>query len=171
MEKTMRKFISLCFFIMNVVVTGAQQVADSSRYIKVKAGYLVVLRQGDSVFQQIEKIAIKEKIPSANFTGMGFVSHIKFGFFNKATKEFDPKEFYEMELASLTGSIAWENGKPSLHLHGVGGDKEMVTRGGHILSAVVGTGSLEILITIHEQKLERKMDAAIGAKVLQVDDH
>ena len=137
----------------------------------MKAGYLVVLRQGDTVFRQLEKIAADEKIPSANFTGMGFLSHIKFGFFNAATKDYDPKDFYNVELASLTGSIAWESEKPSLHLHGVAGDREMQTHSGHILSAVVGTGSLEILIIIHDQKLERKMDPAISAKVLEVQNH
>ena len=142
--------------------------AQQPRYTKVKAGYLVVLRQGDSVFQQLEKIAANEKIPSANFTGMGFLGHVRFGFFNNTTREYEPKDFYNVELASLTGSIAWEQGKPSLHLHGVAGDKEMQTHSGHLLSAVVGTGSLEILITVHDQQLERKTDPAIGAKVLEI---
>ena len=161
-------FVTGLLLLISLSVVAQNNPGDSCRYIKVDAGYLVVLRQGDTVFKQLEKIALKERIPAANFSGMGFLSHVRFGFFNSITKEFEPKEFMNVELASLTGSIAWEAGQVSLHLHGVAGDKQMQTYGGHILSAVVGTGSLEILLVIHQQKLERKTDPAISAKVLQI---
>jgi predicted DNA-binding protein with PD1-like motif len=162
------KYVLIGLLFVSLGVAGQGNSPDSCRYTKVNAGYLVVLRQGDTVFSQLEKIAEKEKIPAANFTGMGFLSDIKFGFFNQATKDYDPKEFTNVELASLTGSIAWEKGKVSLHLHGVAGDKQMQAYAGHILTAVVGTGSLEIMIVTHDQKLERKMDPVISAKVLQL---
>lgn len=37
-----------------------------------------------------------------------------------------------------------------------------------MLSAVVGTGSLEVTVTVHNDKLERKIDSEIGANVLQL---
>jgi predicted DNA-binding protein with PD1-like motif len=162
------KYFLIGFLFTSFAVAGQKNQADSCRYTKVASGYLVVLRQGDTVFHQLEKIAEKEKIPAANFSGMGFLSHVRFGFFNQSTKDFDPKDFTNVELASLTGSIAWEEGKVSLHLHGVAGDNKMQAYAGHILSAVVGTGSLEIVIISHDQKMERKMDPAISAKVLQL---
>lgn len=162
------KYALIIAFFISLQTQAQMPKGDTDRYTKVNTGYLMVLRQGDTVFSQLERIAIKEKIPSANFSGMGFLGHVRFGFFNTTTKEYEPRDFYNLELASLTGTIAWEQGKPSLHMHGVGGDKEMKTYSGHILSAVVGTGSLEILITVHQERLERKMDPVIGAKVLQV---
>jgi predicted DNA-binding protein with PD1-like motif len=163
----MKLLIGLLVMI-SLSATAQNKGADSCRYIKVKEGYLMVLQQGDTVFSQLEKMAAKEKIASANFTGMGFLSNIRFGFFNQVTKDFDPKDFTNVELASLTGSIAWEGDKVSLHLHGVAGDKQMQAYAGHLLSAVVGTGSLEIMIITHDQQLERKLDPAISAKVLQI---
>ena len=140
----------------------------SKRYIKVPVGYLMVLRQGDNIFTQLENLASNEKIPSATISGMGFVN-AKFGYFNRQTKQYDPKEFNDVELASMNGSIAWQDQKVSLHLHGVVTDKNFTSHGGHMLAAVVGTGSVEILITVHPNHLKRVMEPSIGANVLRLD--
>ena len=137
------------------------------RYIKVPAGYLMVLRQGDDVFKEIEKMTLEQKIPAANFTGMGFVN-VKFGFFNFKTKEYAPKEFKDMELASMNGSVAWQQGKVSLHIHGVVTGADFKAYGGHMLSATVGTGSVEIMVNLHEKPLERIMEQPLGANVLRL---
>ena len=146
----------------------AQNKADQiPKYVKVPAGYLMVLREGDRLFEEIETLALKEKIPSANLTGLGFVN-AKFGFFNFETKEYDPKEFEKVELASMQGSIAWQDGKPSLHCHGTVTGKDFQAYGGHLLEATVSTGSLEILITVHDKKLQRIKEEPLGANVLQL---
>ena len=137
------------------------------RYVKVPAGYLMVLRQNDDILNELTKFAKNEKIPSANFTGMGFVN-MTFGFFNFETKKYDPKEFNGVELASMHGTIAWQEGEVSIHSHGVVTDKNFQAFGGHILSGTVGTGSVEIMITIHDKPFERKMEEEIGANVLNL---
>lgn len=151
--------------------TSAQENlrSEKKKYIKVPAGYLMVLREGDDVLAHIEDLAVKEKIPAANYTGMGFVN-VKFGFFNFNTKEYEPKEFKSVELASMTGSIAWQNNKVSLHTHGVVTGKDFKAYGGHMLSATVGTGSVEVMITIHDKPLERVMEQPLGANVLNLDE-
>jgi predicted DNA-binding protein with PD1-like motif len=168
--KTIKYLLPLLLVLLQVENIIAQPVAGSrvKRYTKVPAGYLMVLRQGEDVLTSLEQLAIREKIPSASLSGMGFVN-IKFGFFNKATKEYDPKEFYDMELASMNGSIAWKGAQPSLHLHGVVTDKDFKAYGGHILSATVSTGSVEILVTVHAKKLQRVFEEGLGANVLQVE--
>lgn len=138
------------------------------RYIKVPAGYLVVLRQGDSLLVELEKLAEAEKIPSASFTGMGFVN-MTFGFFDFKTKKYTPKDFREVELASMHGTLAWQKGKVSIHAHGVVTDKNFQAYGGHILKGAVSTGSVEILVTRHDQMLERKFEEGLGANVLSLD--
>ena len=163
-------FLSLSIALITVTVANAQTIRKDSiaRHKKVPVGYLVVLRQGDNLFEHLEKIALSEHIPSANFTGMGFVN-VRFGFFDFSKKEFLPKDFKDVELASMQGTIAWKGNKPSIHCHGVIAGADFVAHGGHILSATVGTGSLEILIIVHDKKLERKMEEAIGADMLQLN--
>lgn len=144
---------------------NAQNNSEKSRYTKVPAGYLMVLRQSDDILKELEKLAVNENIPSANFTGMGFVD-MTFGFFNFETKQYNPKEFNGMELTSMHGTIAWQNGKPSVHAHGTVTGKDFKAYGGHILSGTVSTGSVEILVTVHDKKLERIKEEPLGANVL-----
>jgi len=162
------KLYCLLLVLTTSLTAYAQKTKSTvARYTKVPTGYLMVLRQGDDILKEIESLAIAENIPSATFTGMGFVN-ITFGFFDFKTKKYDPKDFKDMELASLTGSIAWQNGKPSMHAHGVVTGKDFTAYGGHILKGTVSTGSVEIMVTVHDKKLERIMEQPLGANVLCV---
>jgi predicted DNA-binding protein with PD1-like motif len=158
----MRIFFSILLFIVTT------EASAQSRYTKTPTGYLMVLRQGDSIIQHLEKFAIAENIPSANFTGMGFVN-VTFGFFDAETKQYNPKDFRDVEMSGMLGSIAWQKGKPSIHTHGIVTGRDFVAHGGHILSGTVGTGSLEIAITVHDKRLERERDEELGANVLSVE--
>lgn len=161
------KFLPILFSLFFAIGVAAQD-KSKKRYIKVPEGYLMVLLQGDDILKEIQNFANAEKIPSANFTGMGFVD-MTFGFFDFNKKAFDPKEFKDMELASMNGTIAWQKGKVSIHAHGVVTDKNFNAFGGHILNGTVGTGSLEIMILVHDQLLERKFEDYLGANVLCID--
>jgi predicted DNA-binding protein with PD1-like motif len=161
----------LIYPALMLMVATLSQVDSSSaqpRYAKVTHGYVMVLRQGDDVIIELEKFALAEDIPSANFTGMGFVN-ITFGFFDKQTKTYKPKDYKDVELASMHGTIGYKNEKPSIHAHGVAGDNTFQTFGGHILKATVSTGSVEIFITSHDKRFVRKRDESLGADVLQLE--
>ncbi len=161
--------INRLLMILFLLAPAAQASAqDTVRYIKVPVGYLMVLRQGDDVFAHLQRLAEKEKVPSANFTGMGFVN-VQFGFFNSQTKEYEPKSFNDVELASMSGSIAWQQQKVSLHVHGVVTGKDFAAHGGHMLAATVGTGSVEIIVTVHDKPLQRVKEQPLGANVLSLE--
>ena len=163
-----RLLLLVCCLFVSASSTGQTDPAlFVKRYTKVDAGYLMVLRQNDDLFEHLQNFARTEKIPSANFTGMGFVD-ITFGFFDFERKKYEPKDFKNVELVSMSGTIAWKNDSTSIHAHGVVADKTFQAFGGHILKGKVGTGSAEILITVHEQKFQRKKDESIGADVLNL---
>jgi len=165
----MRSVLFIFMLVCSSVIAYGQPGGGSmKRYIKVPAGYLMVLRQGDSILVELEKLAETEKIPSANFTGMGFVN-ITFGFFDFKTKKYNPKDFNGVELASMHGTLAWQKGKVSIHAHGVVTDKNFQAFGGHILKGAVSTGSVEILVTVHDRALERRFEEGLGANVLSLD--
>lgn len=149
--------------------TAPMQCATEAtpRYTKTPTGYLMVLRMGDNAFKELTKLAIAEKIPSASITGIGF-GNVKFGFWNKDKKDFDAKILNSVEMASITGSVAWKNGQPSIHMHGVAGDATFQAYGGHILDFEVTTGSMEITVIVHQRRLERGIDPCIGANVLGI---
>lgn len=169
----MKKLFTAAILITGMLLQNHHVMAQtnsksSAKYRKVPSGYLMVLTQGDSIFAELEQLALAENLPSANFTGMGFVN-IQFGYFDFKEKKYHPKNFDKVELASMHGTIAWQQGKVSIHAHGVVGDENFTARAGHILGAAVSTGSVEILITPHDKKLERIKDEALGANVLSLE--
>ncbi|KUJ63479.1 DNA-binding protein [Flavobacteriaceae bacterium CRH] len=145
-----------------------KESSEKCRYAKTTNGYLMVLREGDNVIASIENLAKEEKILSANFTGIGFAQEVTFGFYDFGQKKFNPKTFNKVEMGSLTGSIAWSEEKPSLHIHGIATNNKFEAYGGHILALKVGTGSMEIYITLNQEKLERKIEQPLNANVLQL---
>lgn len=157
---------TLYFLLFLFVSTN---LTAQNKYTKTSTGYLMVLTQGDSLFPALEQLAGNENIPSASFSAIGFV-HIRFGFFKAGSKKYKSKTYKNMELVSMSGTIAWKNGQPSLHAHAVASSHTFNTRGGHVLAAVVSTGSVEITITVHPKKLLRKKDETLGADVLQVQE-
>lgn len=138
------------------------------RHIATPTGYLLVLREGDDLFGHLEALMRSEDIPSASFVGIGFAGIVTFGFYDFGRKVFDPKTFERCEIASLTGTLAWKEGAPSVHAHAAAGDASFALVGGHLLGLTVGTGSLEITVTRHSERLERAIDPRIGANVLQI---
>lgn len=165
----MKTTLTLSIFLLVALQVVAQrpQSPNTPEYIKVPSGYLMVLREGDNIMDRIKNLAIQEQIPSANFSAMGF-ANITFGFFNFKTKVYKPGTFRNMELASMTGSIAWQGDSVSIHSHGVASDENFRTYGGHILDATVSTGSVEILVTTHDRILQRHKEDPPGANVLQL---
>src|SRR5215207_1239432 len=139
-----------------------------ARSIKTSTGFLMVLRQGDHVFARLEELAEGEQIPSASFVGMGFLAAVTFGFYDFGKKAFDPKTFGQVELMNMTGTIGWQNGKPSIHAHGVVAGADFAAVGGRLLGLEVGTGSLEITVVVHAARLERIVDPVIQANILQL---
>lgn len=165
--KIVKKIIVILTIIfMNNAI--AQQ-KDICRYHKTPTGFLMVLRQGDDVIANIENLAKSENIPSASFSGIGFASDVTFGFYDFKAKKFNPKIFNKVEMGSLTGSVAWNEKGPSIHVHGVATDEKFNAYGGHILSLHVGTGSMEIYVTVNDEKLERKIEQPLNANVLQLN--
>jgi len=164
---SLKNFIFLLMIITTMNTVSAQQ-KDPCRYVKTSSGYLMVLKQGDDVIAHIENLAKTENIPSASFTGIGFASDVTFGFYDFEAKKFNPKTFKKVEMGSLTGSVAWNEKGPSIHIHGVATDDKFNAYGGHILSLHVGTGSMEIYINVNDKKLERKVEQPLNANVLQL---
>lgn len=145
------------------------QHPPQKRYIKTPTGYLLVLKPEDDLFKRLEELALNEHIQAAGFTGLGFVN-IRLGFFNFKTKKYRPKQFNNMELASMTGTIAWDSsGNVSIHAHGVIGGKNFKARGGHILWAEVSTGTLEITVTVFDRQLRRLKDEKTGANAIMLE--
>jgi len=131
-------------------------------------GHVMVLHQGEDAFAALKDFAAREHLPGATFTGLGFAGRAVFGFFDFEKREYEPRAFTNLEMGSLTGSIAWEAGAPSIHMHGTGAGPDFAAVAGHLLELVVGTGSIELALTATTARLTRRFDESLGAKVLEL---
>ncbi len=163
------KAIAALAVAASALALPASAATERPRFTKTPTGYLMVLRRGDDVIASLGKLAEDEKIASASLTGIGFLGEVTFGFYDFDKKAFAPKTFHDVEMAGLTGSLAWKDGKPSVHAHATVAGRDFAAVGGHVLAAKVGTGSVEITVIAHDKKLERRVDPEIGADVLQLD--
>jgi predicted DNA-binding protein with PD1-like motif len=143
-------------------------MTHAAKWMRTPTGYLMVLTEGDDLFAQLTMLMIAEQVPSASLSGFGFAGEVTIGFFDFEKKEYRPARFHQREMTGITGTLAWQDGKPSIHAHGVGGGAHYTTVGGHLLGLTVGRGSLEVTVVLHERRLERVKDEAIGANVLQL---
>jgi len=98
-------------------------MSEHVRHLATPTGFLMVLRQGEDVLARLEELMLAEDIPSASITGFGFVGLARFGFFNFERGDYDPREFENVEITGLTGTLAWKDGAPSIHTHASGGDR------------------------------------------------
>jgi predicted DNA-binding protein with PD1-like motif len=137
--------------------------------LRTLTGFLMVLTEGDDLFAELAQLAMKEQLTTASLTGFGFAGSVTFGYFDFARRDYDPATYADREMTGINGTLAWKDGKPSVHAHGVGGGKDFAVVGGHLLALTVGRGSLEVTLTVHPQRLERKEDTRIGANILRLD--
>lgn len=143
-------------------------MTEHKRYIPTPSGFLIVLRQGDDVLRRLEDLIRAESIPSTTILGFGFLHEVTSGFFDFEKKEYRPKTMEDVELINLTGTLAWKEGQPAIHAHGVAGDATLHAFGGHLLALEVGRGSLEISVTVLPVRLNRAVDTVIGVNVLRL---
>lgn len=145
-------------------------MTDMTRHIRWPGGFLVVLRQGDDLLGYLERLMMDADIPFATVAGFGFAGMIRFGFFDHERRAYVPKEFADMEVTNLIGTLAWKDGKPAIHAHATATDRDFKAVGGHLLGLTVGRGSFEFTVTVHDRRLERRFEDDIGANVLHLPE-
>jgi predicted DNA-binding protein with PD1-like motif len=110
------------------------------KYLRTSSGFLMVLTEGDDLFAELAQLAMKEQLTTASLTGFGFAGSVTFGYFDFARRDYDPATYADREMTGINGTLAWKDGKPSVHAHGVGGGKDFAVVGGHLLALTVGRG-------------------------------
>jgi hypothetical protein len=136
---------------------------------KDKDTYLVVLDKGEEIIATLTSFAAREKIEGAAVLGIGGVTDVTLGFFDRVKKEYLKKTltgFYE--LASLVGNISMLGSKQFCHLHAVVSGADMASSSGHLFSATV---SLTAEIFIRPlTKIEREFSPEIGLNLIRLPD-
>lgn len=133
-------------------------------------GDTVVLRviKGEELLSVLAELAENESIQTASVSGLGAAGEVILGIFDTSEKKYFSRQFLgTYEIASLTGNMTRQNGKPYLHLHAViANAKTGECHGGHLNRAVIcATG--ELIITILPGAVGRFFDEETGLNLLQ----
>lgn len=137
-----------------------------------RSGEMIILRldKGEEVVSSLIELAQREKIRTANISGIGALSETIMGCFNGERKEFVGKEYRgDLELLSLLGNITVKDGEPYIHLHIAIADETGMTFGGHLKSAIIGmTG--EFFVQICDLSVDRRFDDSLGINVFKYNN-
>lgn len=129
--------------------------------------FVVALEMGEEVVSSITELARELSLGSSSMTGIGAFQRVRLGFFDYERSNFRENVIDEqVELLSLVGNIADEEGTPHLHAHVVLGRYDATTRGGHLVEAVVRP-TMELVIVEYPEHLQRRHDKKTGLVLLK----
>lgn len=129
---------------------------------RIDNAVFVRLEPGDEITGQLMEVIAQYDIKVGRVSGIGACNMVTIGNFDLASRNYY-KETKEgsFEIVSLAGNISRIGNEPYLHLHIILGDREMRLWGGHLNYGRI-SATAEIIIDIHEGKLDRFKDEDLG---------
>jgi predicted DNA-binding protein with PD1-like motif len=128
--------------------------------------WALVFELGDEVMAELEGFARAEGLDGAHFTAIGAFSDATLGYFDWERKEYLENPVAEqVEVLTLAGDVAENDGEPAVHAHVVLGRSDGSAVGGHLLRARVRP-TLELILTETPAHLRKRHDVASGLALI-----
>lgn len=129
--------------------------------------YLLRFDRGEEVIAALAAFAAREHIGGAAFSAIGAAEKIVISFYHGRLKQYEDMVIKdELEIASLSGNIAWKEGEVVVHAHGLFSDRNMKSFGGHVKKCVVSF-ACEVSVSVFSKKIERAHDTVTGLNLLK----
>jgi uncharacterized protein len=130
--------------------------------------YAVIFETGDELAAGLSRFAQEQKLAGSSFKAIGALSSVKLGWFDWKTKKYVPSVVLDeqVELVSLIGDVALDNGKPQVHSHVVVAKADGTAHGGHLIEAHVRP-TCEVLLTESPKHLQKQFDAESGLALIR----
>ena len=130
--------------------------------------WALIFAAGDEAMAVLKSFAEVHSIRSAHFTAIGAFSRATLGYFDMEKKEYLRIPVDEqVEVVTLIGDIALEDGKPKLHAHAALGQRSGAVIGGHLLEGHVRP-TLEVILSESPKHLERHFDPQAGLALIRL---
>ena len=131
--------------------------------------FAVVFNTGDEVANGLLAFAKEKGLAGSHFTAIGALSDVTLGFFDWDMKDYQKLQINEqVEVLSLIGDIALDNGKPKVHAHAVVSKSDGTAHGGHLIEAHVRP-TLEVILVESPAHLVRKFNNETGLALIDLD--
>lgn len=139
---------------------------------KVENGYFLRIDKGEEMMSAVTDFIEKKNIQSGVISGIGALTDVELGFFDRTKKEYlkktfptDPADNDIYELLSLNGNISYIDNNPMVHAHCVLGKSDYNVIGGHLFSGIVAVTG-EVYIRTFSVKFVRKVNPEFNLKLL-----
>ncbi len=92
---------------------------------------------------------------------------MRLAWFSGENKKYEPSVTLDeqVELLSLIGDIALNDGEPFVHAHAVVGKKDGTAHGGHLLEAYIRP-TCEVILTESPAQLQKRIDPDSGLALI-----
>lgn len=126
---------------------------------------IVQFEKGDEPLSLLTEFAEKNG-KSFHFSMIGGCTDVELAYYDIDTKAYASKihSARNIEVITITGNVAWVNGAPWVHAHGVFGDDDHNTFGGHVNKLTISATGETVLDWLPE-KLEKQIDSVSGLKL------
>ncbi len=130
--------------------------------------YALIFATGDEVMSGLLAFAKEQGLAGSRFTAIGGFSSATLGYFEWTTKQYKQIPVNEqVEVLTLAGDIALDQGAPKVHAHVILGRSDATTLGGHLIEAQVRP-TLEVVLEESPVHLRRRMDSASGIALIDL---
>ncbi len=129
--------------------------------------YAVIFETGDEVAEGLAAFAKERHLKASHFTAIGGFQEVTLGYFDWEKKDYVPIPILEqVEVLSLTGDIALEEGVPKVHAHVIVGRSDGTAHGGHLLHAKVRP-TLEVMVIETAGEMRKSYDPLSKLSLIQ----
>lgn len=130
--------------------------------------WALVFDIGDPVVESLERFAREEGIRGAHFSAIGAFQDLVLRYFDWETMQYEEIPVTEqVEVLTLTGNLAIQDGEPKVHAHLTVGRRDGTALGGHLKEAHVRP-TLEVILTELPGHLVRRYDETTGLALLDL---
>jgi uncharacterized protein len=130
--------------------------------------FILAFETGDEVMEGLTSFAREKRITAGHFTAIGALSDVVLGYLEWEKKDYEPIPLREqVEVLSLVGDVALQDGSPRIHAHIVVGKRDGTAHGGHLLEGHVRP-TLEVVLHEAPEHLRRTMDPRTGLALIDV---
>lgn len=132
--------------------------------------FAIVFASGDEVTAGLQAFAEENSLSASHFTAIGAFERVTLGYFDWEQKDYRKIPLLEqVEVISLLGDIALDDGRPKVHAHVVVGKSDGSAHGGHLLEAYVRP-TLEVVLVESPAHLKRRLDRDSGLALIDLNE-
>jgi hypothetical protein len=136
---------------------------------KLSNSTVLIFETGEEVIETLTRFAKERHISAGHFTAIGAFSDAGIGYYDWQKKDYLRNEIKEqVEVVSLIGDIAMDNGTPKIHAHVVVGKRDGSAMAGHLLDGRIRP-TLELVLDDSSGQLQRRFDPESGLALIDAD--